>query len=56
MQCVEHMVEFKMNNEDIDGGSFEVEPYKINARDFFVPTQVTLFICLSKGYILWDVN
>ncbi|KAL2525525.1 Helicase and polymerase-containing protein TEBICHI [Abeliophyllum distichum] len=40
LQCVEHMVEFKINNDDKDdddeSGSGH---YKINAREFFVPTQ-----------------
>lgn len=33
LQCVEHMVDFKMNEEDVDH-------CKINARDFFISTQV----------------
>ncbi|KAI3468240.1 hypothetical protein Pfo_024903 [Paulownia fortunei] len=36
LQCVEHMVEFKMNEDDGESGASH---YKINARDFFVPTQ-----------------
>ncbi|XP_057799459.1 helicase and polymerase-containing protein TEBICHI [Salvia miltiorrhiza] len=36
LQCVEHMVEFKTN--EVDGESC-ASHYKINARDFFVPTQ-----------------
>lgn len=43
MQCVEHMVEFKMSNEDIYGGNAEVDHCKINARDFFIPSQVKYF-------------
>ncbi|KAG6391261.1 hypothetical protein SASPL_149014 [Salvia splendens] len=35
-QSVEHMVEFEMNEDD---GKSCVSHYKINARDFFVPTQ-----------------
>ncbi|XP_041019360.1 helicase and polymerase-containing protein TEBICHI isoform X2 [Juglans microcarpa x Juglans regia] len=38
LQCVEHVVDFKMN-KDKDGDDTSTEPYKINARDFFVPTQ-----------------
>lgn len=38
-QCVEHMVEFDMNEDD---GESRASHYKINARDFFVPTQVKL--------------
>lgn len=38
-QCVEHMVEFKMNEDE---GESRASHYKINARDFFVPTQVKL--------------
>ncbi|PIN15386.1 DNA-directed DNA polymerase [Handroanthus impetiginosus] len=36
LQCVEHLVEFKMNGDDVESGPCH---YKINARDFFVPTQ-----------------
>ncbi|KAK3016372.1 hypothetical protein RJ639_005365 [Escallonia herrerae] len=39
LQCVEHMVDFKMGDNDKDGGDTEAVHYKINARDFFVPTQ-----------------
>lgn len=39
MQCVEHTVDFKMK-EDKNGGDAD-SCCKINARDFFVPTQVT---------------
>ncbi|KAF2286941.1 hypothetical protein GH714_035873 [Hevea brasiliensis] len=38
LQCVEHMVEFRMSMDEngrVDDGNH----YKINARDFFVPTQ-----------------
>ncbi|KAG6649379.1 hypothetical protein CIPAW_07G208100 [Carya illinoinensis] len=38
LQCVEHVVDFKMN-KDKDGDDTSIEPHKINARDFFVPTQ-----------------
>ncbi|KAL0311996.1 UNVERIFIED_CONTAM: Helicase and polymerase-containing protein TEBICHI [Sesamum radiatum] len=36
LQCVEHMIEFKMKEDD---GESDGICYKINARDFFVPTQ-----------------
>ncbi|KAL0330327.1 UNVERIFIED_CONTAM: Helicase and polymerase-containing protein TEBICHI [Sesamum radiatum] len=36
LQCVEHMIEFKMKE---DNGESDGSCYKINARDFFVPTQ-----------------
>ncbi|KAL0330755.1 UNVERIFIED_CONTAM: Helicase and polymerase-containing protein TEBICHI [Sesamum angustifolium] len=36
LQCVEHMIEFKMKEDD---GESDGSCYKINARDFFVPTQ-----------------
>lgn len=39
MQCVEHPVNFKMSM-DKDRGDADIDHYKINARDFFVPTQV----------------
>ncbi|GER38071.1 DNA polymerase I family protein [Striga asiatica] len=36
LQCVEHLVEFKTNEDDEELGNGH---YKINARDFFIPTQ-----------------
>ncbi|KAK4419988.1 Helicase and polymerase-containing protein TEBICHI [Sesamum alatum] len=36
LQCVEHMIEFQMKE---DSGESDCSRYKINARDFFVPTQ-----------------
>lgn len=36
------MIDFKMNNEDKDLCTLDVNNYKINARDFFVSTQVSL--------------
>ncbi|KAI4316161.1 hypothetical protein L6164_024167 [Bauhinia variegata] len=38
LQCVEHIVEFKMK-EDKNGGDADDHHCRINARDFFVPTQ-----------------
>ncbi|KAI8542202.1 hypothetical protein RHMOL_Rhmol08G0119700 [Rhododendron molle] len=38
LQCVEHMVEFE---NDKDGDDSNVDRYCINARDFFLPTEVT---------------
>lgn len=38
LQCVEHEVDFKMN-KDKNGEDVNAANYKINARDFFVPTQ-----------------
>ncbi|CAK7353378.1 unnamed protein product [Dovyalis caffra] len=38
LQCVEHAVEFEMST-DKKGDDVEPERYKINARDFFIPTQ-----------------
>ncbi|CAL5359107.1 unnamed protein product [Camellia sinensis] len=39
LQCVEHMVDFRMNNDEKDGNDSNVDHYRINARDFFIPTQ-----------------
>lgn len=39
MQCVEHTVDFKMKGDEIGGDADETN-CRINARDFFVPTQV----------------
>ncbi|KAH6760625.1 mammalian DNA polymerase-like protein, partial [Perilla frutescens var. frutescens] len=46
LQCVEHMVEFRMNE---DGGESCADHYKINARDFFVPTQED-WVLLTADY------
>lgn len=45
---MEHVVDFKMN-KDKDGDDTSIEPHKINARDFFVPTQV-MILCMC----LWS--
>lgn len=37
------MIDFKMNNNDKADGESDADHYKINARDFFVPTQVSCF-------------
>lgn len=39
MQCVEHAVVFKIN-KDKNGREADADSYEINARDYFVPTQV----------------
>ncbi|XP_047970916.1 helicase and polymerase-containing protein TEBICHI [Salvia hispanica] len=46
LQSVEHMVEFEMNEGD---GKSCVSHYKINARDFFVPTQDN-WVLLAADY------
>ncbi|XP_058001762.1 helicase and polymerase-containing protein TEBICHI isoform X2 [Hevea brasiliensis] len=48
LQCVEHMVEFRMSMDEngrVDDGNH----YKINARDFFVPTQEN-WLLLTADY------
>lgn len=42
MQCVEHKVEFNME-KDKNGGDADDCRYVVNARDFFIPTQVISF-------------
>ncbi|KAM3282203.1 helicase and polymerase-containing protein TEBICHI isoform X2 [Capsicum chacoense] len=49
LQCVEHMIDFKMNNEDKDLCTLDVNNYKINARDFFVSTQEN-WLLLTADY------
>ncbi|KAK4364934.1 hypothetical protein RND71_016292 [Anisodus tanguticus] len=49
LQCVEHMVDFKMNNEDKGVCLLDVNTYKVNARDFFVPTQEN-WLLLTADY------
>ncbi|KAJ7966000.1 helicase and polymerase-containing protein TEBICHI [Quillaja saponaria] len=48
LQCVEHMVEFKMS-QDKNGGDADDDHYRINARDFFVPTQIN-WLLLTADY------
>ncbi|KAK8319113.1 hypothetical protein V6Z12_A13G219900 [Gossypium hirsutum] len=38
LQCVEHMVEFSLS-KDKNGSDANTDHYKINVRDFFIPTQ-----------------
>ncbi|CAN4127872.1 unnamed protein product [Withania somnifera] len=49
LQCVEHMIDFKMNNEDKEVCPLDVNNYKINARDFFVSTQEN-WLLLTADY------
>lgn len=42
LQCVEHMVHFKMKEKENEGDADE-NHCRINVRDFFVPTQVIGF-------------
>ncbi|XP_076922423.1 helicase and polymerase-containing protein TEBICHI-like [Bidens hawaiensis] len=39
LQCVEHMVEFKINHDGKEASDSNTEHYKVNPRDFFIPTQ-----------------
>lgn len=45
------MVDFKMNDNGENGGA-DGENFKINARDFFVPTQVIDSSCQTRGVLL----
>lgn len=53
MQCVEHMVDFKMN-KDGNGNKTDIDQFNINAREYFIPTQVmiNLFISLKAVCVL----
>ncbi|CAN0907001.1 Helicase and polymerase-containing protein TEBICHI [Linum grandiflorum] len=48
LQCVEHMVDFKMRIDE-SGSETAVGHYKVNARDFFVPTQDS-WVLLTADY------
>lgn len=39
LQCVEHMIEFKMCQENEVQSDSDPENYNVNARDFFIPTK-----------------
>lgn len=38
------MVEFKIERDEKTDGDSETEHYKVNPRDFFIPTQVSFSI------------
>ena len=48
LQSVEHEVEFKLDKNGRDVSS-DADRYKINARDFFVPTHVNFCKCCVFG-------
>ncbi|MFS8003152.1 putative DNA-directed DNA polymerase [Helianthus anomalus] len=39
LQCVEHMVEFKIDRDENETDCSNTDHYKVNPRDFFIPTQ-----------------
>ncbi|KAJ0555833.1 putative DNA-directed DNA polymerase [Helianthus annuus] len=39
LQCVEHMVEFKIDRDENETDGSNTDHYKVNPRDFFIPTQ-----------------
>lgn len=41
------MVDFKMNNCEKNEGDSNTDHHEINARDFFVPTQVMSFLVVQ---------
>ncbi|KAH9615418.1 hypothetical protein KSS87_023001 [Heliosperma pusillum] len=49
LQCVEHMIEFKMYQNNDTRCDLDPSHYKINARDFFVPTEEN-WLLLAADY------
>ncbi|XP_052209368.1 helicase and polymerase-containing protein TEBICHI isoform X2 [Diospyros lotus] len=49
LQCVEHMVEFRMSKDGKDGNDSDVDHYRINPREFFLPTQEN-WLLLAADY------
>ncbi|CAH9090445.1 unnamed protein product [Cuscuta epithymum] len=49
LQCVEHMIDFKMSHTDKADGESDTDHYKINARELFLPTQEN-WIFLTADY------
>ena len=43
LQCVAHMVEFRMHQNGDPQGDSDGTNLKINARDFFIPTEVSCY-------------
>lgn len=54
LQSVEHEVEFILDRNGKDVNS-NADRYQINARDFFVPTQVN-FCVLSKSFFVFGLQ
>ncbi|CAI9290182.1 unnamed protein product [Lactuca saligna] len=57
LQCVEHMVEFKIDSNEKEGDDSNMELYKVNPCDFFIPTQIELRLMthFSKDQSLIDL-
>ncbi|KAF6176329.1 hypothetical protein GIB67_011118 [Kingdonia uniflora] len=49
LQCVEHLVNFKINHGNNSTSDLDADHHVINARDFFVPTQDNWFL-LTADY------
>ncbi|XP_074287036.1 helicase and polymerase-containing protein TEBICHI [Silene latifolia] len=49
LQCVEHMIEFKMYQNNDALCDLDTSHYKINARDFFIPTEEN-WLLLAADY------
>ncbi|KAK6927419.1 DNA polymerase theta-like, helix-turn-helix domain [Dillenia turbinata] len=49
LQCVEHMIEFTMHDEDTNEDNANTNHFKVNARDFFIPTQEN-WLLLTADY------
>ncbi|CAI0441279.1 unnamed protein product [Linum tenue] len=48
LQCVEHMVDFNMRTDE-SGHDIDIKHHKINARNFFIPTQEN-WLLLTADY------
>lgn len=57
LQCVEHMVEFKIDSNEKEGDDSDMELYKVNPCYFFIPTQIGLRLMahFSKDQSLIDL-
>ncbi|KAF5207303.1 Dna polymerase i [Thalictrum thalictroides] len=49
LQCVEHMVDFKINGINQSRSDAEVDHHTVNAREFFIPTQEN-WLLLTADY------
>ncbi|MBA0873433.1 hypothetical protein Goshw_002175 [Gossypium schwendimanii] len=55
LQCVEHMVEFSLS-KDKNGSDANTDHYKINVRDFFIPTQILVSYSVNYAGRLESVD
>ncbi|KAI3697222.1 hypothetical protein L6452_30080 [Arctium lappa] len=46
------VAEFKINRDENEDGDLDTDHYKVNPRDFFIPTQVRIYLLLESARIV----